>query len=367
MIEIGLVGLPNVGKSTVFSLLTRISVPIDKFPFTTIEPNIGIIEIPDERLDFIAEKLTPEKKTYATVKFVDIAGLIKGASKGEGLGNKFLSHIREVDGIVHVLRYFSDKTIPSVINKIDPLEEIDVVNLEFLLSDVEILTNYLSKIEPKARSGDKISAENLEIIKKVVSLCNNTTPLTEIKKFLFSHINRNKEIYSLCKQLLVTKDIIYLLNYDETVDRAELEQQVEKIKTYTGSSVLPLCSKFELGLLDFSTFEREELRKEYKIPSTELKNFIQESVRSLEMITFYTIVGKEFRAWLIKNGATIVDAAGKIHTDMKERFINAEVVPFEKFRLSPDLKLLHQQGEIKIYGKDYVVKDGDIIKINFRS
>lgn len=365
MIEIGIIGLPNVGKSTIFSLLTKISVPIDKFPFTTIEPNVGIIEVPDERLDFLAEKLKPKKKTYATVKFVDIAGLIKGASKGEGLGNKFLSHIREVDGIVHVLRFFSDSTIPSSINKIDPIEEIEVVNLELLLSDIEILNRHVKKLEPKSHSGDKTATENLQLVKKILDKFNSTTSLTEIKNFVIPLIKNNKEINLLCYQLLVLKDIIYLLNYDETTSRTVLEQQVEKIKNYTKSAVLPLCGKFELNLFDFSKEEADQLRKEYKIPENELRNFITQCVKSFGMITFYTIVGEEFRAWLIKQGTTVVDAAGKIHTDMKEKFINAEVVSFEKFKSNTDWKLLHQQGEVKICGKDYIVNDGDIIKINF--
>ncbi|MCX7715894.1 MAG: redox-regulated ATPase YchF [Endomicrobia bacterium] len=367
MAEIGLIGLPNVGKSTIFSLLTKISVAIDKFPFTTIEPNVGIVEIPDDRLDFIAEKLNPKKKTYATIKFVDIAGLVKGASKGEGLGNKFLSHIREVDGVVHVLRFFSDKTIPTTINKIEPMEEIDIVNLELLLSDIEVLNNWIAKLEPKANSGDKIARENLQIAKKIIELCNTTNSLTKIKKDILENIfNKNKEIISLSKQLLCMKDVLYLLNYDETTDRNELNRQLEKISNYTNTSVVALCGKFELSLFEFPEAEHEDLRKEYKIPSTELKNFIHQSVKSLNMITFYTTVGEEFRAWLVKNGTSVLDAAGKIHTDMKERFINAEVCPFEKFQTTPDLKILHQKGEIKIYGKDYIVKDGDIIKINFR-
>lgn len=366
--EIGIIGLPNVGKSTVFSLITKISVSIDKFPFTTIQPNIGVVEVPDERLDFIASYLPHKKKTYATIKFVDIAGLIKGASKGEGLGNKFLANIREVDGVVHVLRYFFDTTVSSSINKVDPIEEIEIITTELLLADIEVLQNYISKLEPKLRSGEKLVAEKLQLAKKIIDVCNNCKKLSEIKSFIKSNIvGKDKEVDSLIKQLLITKDMIFLLNYDETVDRTELENKIKEISNYTGIKTLPLCAKFELNLLEFPPDEHKELRKEYSIPETEIKNFIQESVKSLKLITFYTIVGDEFRAWFIKEGSSILTAAGKIHSDMEEGFINAEVIEFDKFKEKPDLKLLYQHGFVKICGKDYIVKDGDIIKINFRS
>lgn len=368
MTEIGLIGLPNVGKSTVFSLITKLSVPIDKFPFTTIEPNIGIVEVPDERLDFLAETLKPKKKTYATIKFIDIAGLIKGASQGEGLGNKFLAHIREVDGVVHILRFFSDETVSSSIGEVNPAEEINVVNLELLFSDEEILRNYVSKLVPKAKSGDKTASARVEFVNLLLEVYNRTLSTYEIKKFINDHKDylKDKELFSLSKQLLSNKNIMYVLNYDETVQRKVLEQKVKEIEQLTGCKCLSLAAKFELTLLDFPKEEQVSLRKEYGIPETELKNFIQSSVKNLGLVTFYTIVGDEFRAWLIKYNSNILEAAGKIHTDMMEKFINAEVVNFESFKKTPDLKLLHQQGEVKICGKDYIVNDGDIIKINFR-
>ncbi len=366
MTEIGLIGLPNVGKSTIFSLLTKISVSIEKFPFTTIEPNVGVVEVPDERLDFLADSLPHKKKTYATIKYVDIAGLIKGASKGEGLGNKFLANIREVDGIVHVVRFFNDGSVASAINNINPIEEIDVVNTELLLADIELLEKFASKLEPKAKSGDKFSAEKLFLIKKLVSFFNKTNKLSEIKNFIEENIlNKDKEIDSLIKNLLMPKDRIFLLNYDETINREDLEQKILEIEQYTECKVLPICAKFELNLLDFPENEQKELRKEYNIPDTEIKNFIKESAASLNLITFYTIVGEEFRAWFVKKGTTILEAAGKIHSDMKEGFINAEVLKFQQFKEISDIKILHQQGIIKICGKDYIVEDGDIIKINF--
>lgn len=368
MTEIGLIGLPNVGKSTIFSLLTKLSVPIEKFPFTTIEPNIGIVEVPDERLDFLFETLKPKKKTYATIKFVDIAGLIKGASQGEGLGNKFLAHIREVDGVVQVLRFFFDNTIPSSISEVDPIEEVKIVNLELLFSDEEILRNYVSKLIPKVRSGDKIASARVEFINSLLTVYNETLSVYEIRKFINQHkdVFKDKELFSLLKQLLATKDIMYVINYDETVQRDILQQKVIEIENLTGCKCLTLAAKFELSLVDFPKEEQISLRTEYNIPEAELKNFIQYAVKNLGLITFYTIVGDEFRAWLIKSGSSILDAAGKIHTDIMEGFINAEVVEFENFRKIPDLKLLHQQGMVKVCGKDYIVKDGDIIKINFR-
>ncbi|MCS7151691.1 MAG: redox-regulated ATPase YchF [Endomicrobia bacterium] len=368
MTEIGLIGLPNVGKSTVFSLLTKISVPIEKFPFTTIEPNVGVIEVPDGRLDFLSSHLKPKKKTYATIKFVDIAGLVKGASQGEGLGNKFLAHIREVDGIVHILRFFFDNTISSSIGEVNPIEEIKVINLELLFSDEEILKNYVSKLVPKARSGDKIAASRMEFIDLLIRICNETLSIYEVRKFIRSHMNdlKDKELISLLRQLLSNKDVMYLLNYDETIERNAVNEKIYEVENFTGCKCLCLAAKFELSLLDFPEEERKKLRYEYAVNEDEVKNFIQHAVKNLGLITFYTVVGDEFRAWLIKQGSSILDAAGKIHSDMRDGFINAEVCEFDTFKNTPDLRVLHQQGNIKIYGKDYIVKDGDIIKINFR-
>ncbi|MEN3013192.1 MAG: redox-regulated ATPase YchF [Endomicrobiia bacterium] len=365
--EIGIIGLPNVGKSTLFSLLTKISVPIDKFPFTTVEPNIGIVEVPDERLDFLVEVLKPLKKTYATVKFVDIAGLIKGASKGEGLGNKFLSHIRSVDGIIHVLRFFEDPTVSSPINKIDPIEEIKIINSELFLSDLQILESYSEKIIPKANTGDKLYKQNLEIIKKIMEKINFANTLKEVKDFILNfNTNQNEEISYLVNNLLCYKDVIYLLNYDESISHKKLKDIRREIEEFTKNKVLLINAKFEVGILDFSLEEQKKLRQEYDIPEDELKNFIKESVTVLNLVTFYTVVGEEFRSWFIKRNSTILEAAGKIHSDMKKGFINAEVIKFKDFQKYPDLKILHNHGLVKIVGKDYIVEDGDIIKINFK-
>ncbi len=370
--EIGIIGLPNVGKSSLFYLLTKISVSIEKFPFTTIQPNIGIVEVYDERFEFITSVLKPQKKVYPIIKFVDIAGLVKGASKGEGLGNRFLANIREVDAVVHVVRYFFDDTVPSSIGKIDPIEEIDIINFELVLADIEVISKHLEKLKHRQKVGNKtVTEEEILFLEEIFKLCNNygnSKNLAEIREFINKNKIKfqNKELLSFINQLLITKNFLYVLNYDENVDRKELEKKIVEISSYTNCSVLPLCVKFELSLADFSNEEKESLRKEYSVPSSELKNFIKNSVKILHLITFYTIVGDEHRAWLIKENSSILDAAGKIHSDLKEGFINAEVIPFEKFKQTPDLKLLYQNGDVKICGKDYIVQDGDIIKINSR-
>ncbi len=366
--EIGIIGLPNVGKSTIFSLLTKISVPIENFPFTTIEPNVGVVEVPDENLDFLVSLFNPKKKTYANIKFVDIAGLIKGASYGEGLGNRFLAAIREVDAVVQVLRFFADTSVVSTISKIDPTEEIKIITTELSLADLEVLQNYKNKVTPKARLNDKIAKERLEIVENIMNVINRANSLKEIKNFISSNIKtQDKEIISLLKQLLVNKDIIYLLNYDENISRKELEEMKNKIEKGTDCKTLSLCGKFELNLRDFSLEEQKSLREEYCIPETELKDFIKESTKILHLITFYTTVGEEFRAWLIRENSKILDAAEKIHTDIKDGFINAEVYNISDLRRYLDLKLLHQHGLVRIEGKDYIVKDGDVIKINFHN
>jgi len=324
--EIGIIGLPNVGKSTIFSLLTKISVPIENFPFTTIEPNVGIVEVPDENLDFLFSLFKPKEKTYANIKFVDIAGLIKGASNGEGLGNKFLAAIREVDAVVQVLRFFSDTSVSSTIPEVNPIEEIKIITSEISLADLEVLQNYKYKIVPKARLKDKIAQERLEFIDNLINVINKANSLQEIKNFISTNIKtQDNEIISFLKQLLVNKDVIYLINYDENISREEIKEIKNKIEKETNCKTLSLCGKFELSLTDFPLEEQKSLREEYNIPETELKDFIKESTRILHLITFYTTVGEEFRAWLIKENSNVLDAAGKIHTDIREGFINAEV------------------------------------------
>lgn len=365
--EIGIIGLPNVGKSTIFSLLTKISVQIENFPFTTIEPNVGIVEVPDENLDFLCSLFNPKRKTYSTIKFVDIAGLIKGASKGEGLGNRFLASIREVDAVVQVLRFFKDNSISSAIEGINPLEEIKIIFSELALADLEVLQNYKNRILPKVRLGDKIASERLNIIEKIIEVINSANSMYEIKNSINNINTQDKEIISLLKQILTNKDIIYLLNYDENTSHEEVEKMKLYIENETKQKVLSLCGKFELNLCDFSCEEKKLLREEYKIPQEELKNFIIESTKILHLIRFYTTVGEELRCWLIKENSNILEAAEKIHTDIKEGFINAEVYNIIDLKQHKDIKLLHQYGLIKIEGKNYIVQDGDVIKINFKN
>ncbi len=365
--QIGIVGLPNVGKSTIFSVLTKISVAIDKFPFTTINPNIGIVARVDERQNFLAELFQPQKVTAATIKFVDIAGLIKDASKGAGLGNKFLATIREVDAIVHVLRYFSDDTVTSSIQKIDPIEEIQVVNTELCIADLEVLERYNNKIIPKAYSGDTYAKEQLEIVSFLIKTLNNGILLSKVKDEIELKLeNKHKELKSLIYQLLTYKPRMYLLNYDETIPREKLNQMKLLIENFTKDKTLCLAGKFELSLQEMSLEEQKQFREEYGIPPDELNNFIQQAVELLNMVTFYTAVGTELRAWMVKKGTTVYESAGKIHSDMKEGFINAEVYNFVDLKKYGSIKALQEHGLLRIESKDYIVQDGDIIKINFR-
>ncbi len=358
----GIIGLPNVGKSTIFNALCEnAKAEASNYPFCTIEPNKGIVRVPDERIDKLAEIVKPERTIYPTMEFVDIAGLVKGASKGEGLGNQFLSHIRTVDALIHVVRCFEDENISHVEGKIDPLNDIEIVNLELILADLETLEKRISKIEKQAKSGDKKLKKELDFLYKIYELLKNEKFAIEIKP-------QNEDEKNILKSLnlLTAKPVLYLANVDE--DSIHGNEYTEKVKDFakkTNSKFLIICGKVEAEINELSKEEREEFLNELGIQDTALNKLIKEGYSLLDLITFFTILSNEVKGWTIKKGTKAPQAAGKIHKDFEKGFIKAEVINFEDFIKTGSEQKCRELGLIRIEGKDYIVNDGDIIHFRF--
>ncbi len=354
--EIGIIGLPNVTKSSLFNILTHANVPAENFPFTTIEPNNGIVSIYDEKLEKLKQIFNPEKCTTAIIKFVDIAGLVKNAHKGEGLGNKFLANIREVDALAHVLRGFSTSSVVNVIEKIDPLYEIEIVTTELILSDLEQVDKRREKIIGLAKCGNKLAQDELEILNSLRGHLNNNNPANT-----FSQVDEQIKQYN----LLTSKPVIYVLNIDEFTNVNEITQKVEA-KFCT--KMVPINVKLEQEINEFPKEEQSKFRQEFNLdPVSGADCLIKESKKLLKLITFYTVVGTEIRAWLIPVNTTAVDAAGKIHSDMSRGFIRAEIYNYDQLISHGTEKVLREKGLIKTEGKQYIVQESDIVRIMFHT
>ncbi len=360
--EIGIVGLPNVGKSTLFNAITKAGAECANSPFCTIEPNIGIVPVPDERLDKLSDLYHPAKTTHAIVKFVDIAGLVKGASQGEGLGNKFLSHIREVDAIVQVVRCFEDSNIVHVDGSIDPVRDVETINLELIMADLEAVDKRREKAIKLARTNkkDQIQVDALDKFRAVLmdGKLASTASLTDEER---ESIN---DLF-----LLTDKPMMYVANVSEDqLKDVENVEGVKKLREYAkehGSKVIPLCVKIEEELAALSEEEEKEMLELYGISESGLDKLITESYDLLGLISFLTSGEDECRAWTIKKGTKAPQAAGKIHTDFERGFIKAEVISYEELMECGSTAKAKEKGLVRIEGKDYVVQDGDVILFRF--
>lgn len=361
--KLGIVGLPNVGKSTLFNALTNAGAQAANYAFCTIEPNIGVVSVPDKRLDALCEMYHPLKVTPATIEFVDIAGLVKGASKGEGLGNKFLSHIREVDAIVHVVRCFDNDDIMHVDGSVDPARDIDTINLELILSDVEILSRRIDKTQ-KALKGDKSLASELAFFERVKEaldngICARAVEMTSDEKALLDTVD-----------LLTSKPVIYACNMSEGDFSSGIENNarykaVKEIAEKEGSEVLPICAELEAQIAELSDDEKELFLSELGITSGGLDLLIEKSYDLLGLMSYLTAGTPEVRAWTIKKGTKAPQAAGKIHSDFERGFIRAEVVSFDDLMKCGSMQAAKEKGLVRSEGKEYVMQDGDIVLFRF--
>lgn len=363
--KLGIVGLPNVGKSTLFNAITKAGAEAANYPFCTIEPNVGVVTVPDERIKRLHEIYNSRKTIYTTIEFSDIAGLVKGASKGEGLGNKFLSHIREVAAIVHVVRCFEDENIVHVDGKIDPISDIDTINMELILSDMEMLDRRITKTQ-KILKGDKSLQSELDLLKKVYDF------ISSGKSARAMELSEEESEFVDSLNLLSYKPIIYVANVsenqisDEEIANNEMIKKLNAFAKSEDAEVVVISAAIESEIVELDDEEKSMFLQELGIQNSGLDQLIKASYKLLDLISFLTAGEDEVRAWTIKDGTKAPQAAGKIHTDFEKGFIRAETIAYDKLmECEGKLSLAREKGLIRSEGKEYVVKDGDIMNFLF--
>ena len=357
--KLGVVGLPNVGKSTLFNALTNANAMAANYPFCTIEPNVGVVKVPDERVDTLAKIYNSKSIVYTTIEFVDIAGLVRGASKGEGLGNKFLSHIREVDAIVHVVRCFDDPNITNTEGTVDPLRDIEIIDMELIFSDIDVLGRRIDKTKNAMKGGDKKYASELELQQRIMAGLEKGIPVrnmefTDEEKVLVN------EMF-----LLTSKKVIYCANVSEGGEECEYVQKVKEHAAKEGSEVVVLCVKLEEELAALEEEDRAMFMEELGMKESGLAQLIRKSYSLLGLISYLTAGEKETRAWTIEKGTKAPQAAGKIHSDFEKGFIRAEVVDYNTLIECGSYNAAKEKGKVRSEGKDYVFKDGDVVIFRF--